>query len=345
MFYKNINIKLIFIFIITIITSSYIIYKYYIDLTHKPLLNQQDYILEILPKQTFSTILKQLTRDLVLSTANKNILYFLAKLKKYDRNIQAGEYLIIPGTTALQLLEQLTQGKVLLHKFTIVEGTRFEQIVDILQHHPKIQKTLNNYSCASILQAINRTNILSCEGLFLADTYLFAKNTKDILLLQEAYDAMHHKLQSLWNNSNVKQISKSLKSSYDALILASIIEKETSIIQEMPRVSGVYHRRLQLGMLLQADPTVMYGLNIIDRPLTLTDLKTHSSYNTYLNKGLPPTPIATPSSSAILAALHPDYDDNSLYFVADGRGGHVFSASLAEHNKAVAAFRSNRNNH
>lgn len=344
MFYKYINIKLIFILVIIIIIPSYTSYSYYTYLMRKPLLNKQDYLLEIPPKYTFSKILKQLKQDLVLSASQKNIVYFFAKLKKYDRYIQAGEYLITPGTTAMQLLEQLIQGKVLLHKFTIVEGSRFEQMVDTLQHHPKIQKTLDNYNCENILQYINRTNILSCEGLFLADTYLFAKNTKDVVLLQEAYDAMQHKLQDLWNNSNLNQIKKTLRSSYEVLILASIIEKETSMIKEMPRVSGVYHRRLQLGMLLQADPTVIYGLNIIDRPLSLADLKINSNYNTYLNKGLPPTPIATPSWSAILAAVNPDYDDNTLYFVADGRGGHIFSASLAEHNKAVAAFRSSKNN-
>lgn len=319
-------------------------YKFYINLWHKELnININGYILEISPKQNFKAVLTKLNQDLVLSEINKNILYFLAKICKYDRKIQAGEYLITPHTTVMKLMDQLITGKVLLHKFTIVEGLRFDQILGSLQAYPTIQKTLINYNCEDVLAAINRTAIKSCEGLLLADTYLFANNTKDIEILQEAYDAMQNKLNSLWNNSNINQISKSLKSSYEALILASIIEKETALNIEMPKVSGVYHRRLQLGMLLQADPTIIYGLKIFDRPLKIADLKSKSNYNTYLNKGLPPTPITTPSVAAIFAALNPDYEDNSLYFVADGYGGHVFSESLSEHNKAVVAFRSNKN--
>ena len=304
--------------------------------------SDQGYVLEILPKENFKSVLTRLTNDHVLSKNNKNALYILSKINKYDRKIRAGEYLILPGISAIQLLQQLLDGKVLLHKFTIVEGLRFAQVLDALQNHPKIQQTVTDFTCKEILHSIERVtalpNIEECEGLFLPNTYLFAKNTKDTVILQEAYDAMKNKLDNLWSSSNTKGV---LRSSYEVLIMASIIEKETSIIEEMNKVSGVYHKRLQTGMPLQADPTVIYGLKIFDRPLSYADLKKTSDYNTYRNRGLPPTPIAMPGIAAIAAALHPTDDDN-LYFVADGSGGHVFSASLDEHNRAVSAIRSNK---
>lgn len=311
---------------------------FYINYSINNNVNTKEYVLEIDPQETFKDVLVRLKQNNVLSTTNQCFLYVLSKINKSDRKIQAGEYLITKGTTSLNLLRQLVAGKVSLYKFTIIEGNRFDQILQALYSQPKIQKTLVNKNCQDILKIIDPTTlnkITECEGLFLPNTYMYAKNTKDIAILQEAYNAMQHKLNILWNNNNLQN---SLKSRYEVLIMASIIEKETALVDEMSKVSGVYHRRLQKGMRLQADPTVIYGLKIFDRDLKVADLKKKSKYNTYLNKGLPPTPIASPSVYAIAAALNPD-NENSIYFVADGFGGHVFSASFKEHNNAIKLLR------
>ncbi len=340
--------KIKFKYLLGLILLVFAIFSYYqyIQLSCYPLnIKNKDkgYTLEVFPNENFGSVLNRLQEDQVLSNNNKRYLYIFAKIKRYDRKIKKGEYLVIPGTTAIKLLQQLSEGKVILHKFTIVEGLRFEQIINSLQNHPKIQKTITNLNCNNILRVINRSvnngdePIKECEGLFLPNTYLFPKNTKDSDILQFAYDAMQNRLNNLWESRSEQGI---LKSSYEALILASIIEKETSVISEMRRISGVYHRRLKLSMPLQADPTVIYGLKIFDRPLSSLDLKKTSNYNTYRNRGLPPTPITTPSVPAIVAALNP-VDDNSLYFVADGSGGHIFSASLLDHNKAISLIKKN----
>ena len=306
-------------------------------------ISKEGYVLDVYPKKSFKSVLNRLKDDNVVSTNTQYTLYFLAKVARYDRKIKAGEYLVTPETTALQLLQKLVDGKIILHKLTIVEGLRFEQLLNSLQNNPAILNTLTKFSCSDILHAINRpveNHIQGCEGLFMPDTYLFPKNTMDLVILQKAYDTMQNRLSYLWDSSP-KGV---LKSSYEALIMASIIEKETSLTEEMKRVSGVYHRRLRIGIPLQADPTVIYGLKIFDRPLTRVDLKGTSDYNTYRNKGLPPSPIATPSIAAIFAALNPTTDEDHLYFVADGTGGHVFSNTLLEHNKAVWTIRNGKNN-
>lgn len=305
-------------------------------------LTKDGYSLDVYPKESFKSVLNRLRDDNIVSTSSQYILYFTAKIFRYDRHIKAGEYLITPKTTAVQLIQKLINGKIELHKFTIVEGLRLEQLLSSLQANKSIENTLTQFTCKGILNAINRNppeGVTECEGLFMPDTYLFPKNTRDLVILQKAYDAMQNRLSYLWDTSP-KGV---LKSSYEALIMASIIEKETSLAEEMKRVSGVYHRRLQIGIPLQADPTVIYGLKVFDRPLTRVDLKGISRYNTYVNRGLPPSPIATPSVAAIFAALNPA-DEEHLYFVADGTGGHVFSSSLVDHNKAVWTIRNGKHN-
>lgn len=314
------------------------------NVINKNNLNKRGYLLDVFPKESFKSVLNRLRDDNIISIPSQYSLYFISKIAGYDRQIKAGEYLITDQTTPRQLIAKLVDGKVELHKFSIIEGLRFEQSLHALNNHPAINHTLNQFSCKDILKSINRTkddSINECEGLFMPDTYLFAKNTKDTVILQKAYDAMQYRLNSLWNSNTASK--GVLQSSYEALIMASIIEKETSLAEEMKRVSGVYHRRLKIGIPLQADPTVIYGFKAFDRPLTRIDLKGKSKYNTYVNKGLPPSPIATPSVAAIFAALNPAEEEH-LYFVADGSGGHIFSASLLEHNKAVWTIRNGKYN-
>lgn len=329
----------IWLFLIFLIASCFGCYQYH-NLYYSPLNIKENYLLDIYPKENFQSVLTRLKDENIVSIADQYILYFAAKIIKYDRQIKAGEYLITPKTTAVQLIRKLIAGKIELHKFTIVEGLRFEQLLSSLQGNKSIDNTLTKFTCNDILKAINRTlpaGVTECEGLFMPDTYLFPKNTRDLIILQKAYDAMQNRLNYFWETSP-KGV---LRSSYEALIMASIIEKETSLIEEMRRVSGVYHRRLQIGIPLQADPTVIYGLKIFDRLLTRADLKEQSKYNTYIHRGLPPSPIATPSVAAIFAALNPA-DETHLYFVADGSGGHVFSSSLLDHNKAVCIIKNSK---
>ena len=189
-----------------------------------------------------------------------------------------------------------------------------------------------------IMEAIGKPGIHP-EGRFLPETYQFPKNSRDTELLQRAYAAMETELTRNWEKRDAKL---PLKDEYQALILASIIEKETASADEYQKISGVFIRRLKKGMLLQTDPTVIYGLGeSFDGNLRLRDLKTDTPYNTYTRRGLPPTPIAMPGKSAIYAAMHPDNSD-TLYFVSRGDGTHHFSKTLAEHNRAVAKYQLHR---
>lgn len=329
--------RLVFLCLFGFILGNYIIHRP-LDLNKNP-----GYIFNITPKENLKSVLNRLKQDRILSILDCYALNLYAKFTGLDRKIKIGEYLIVPKTTGIGLIKQFTVGKVLLHKFTIVEGLRYEQTMEYFKNHPAIEHTLTSYTCRDLLKNIDRSinYIVECDGLFMPDTYLFPRGTKDTVILQKAYDMMQTRLNDLWDNTPNKE-QGILKSSYDVLIMASIIEKETSLVQEMKRVSGVYHKRLHIGIPLQADPTVIYGLKIFERPLTRADLKIPSKYNTYLNRGLPPAPIATPSVAAIFAALNPSKEEY-LYFVADGSGGHVFSNSLLEHNQAVQRIRSNRN--
>lgn len=311
----------------------------------------EGYLLEVLPGEKFNSVLNRLKEEQVISSISSYGLYFLSRFLGYDKQIKIGEYVISNKITPIELIHKLIAGEVVLHRFSIIEGWRFEQLLYALNSNPLINHNIKQeYTCIDILNSIDRTfslnidekstngnshSLLECEGLFMADTYLFAKNTKDLVILQKSYDAMQNHLNYLWQNSK----QNVLKSPYEALVMASIIEKETSLIEEMPRVSGVYHRRLSKGIPLQADPTVIYGSKIFDRPLTRKDLKLYSKYNTYTNKGLPPAPIAIPGYYSIVAALNP-MQEEYLYFVADGSGGHVFSTTFMEHLQAIARIKS-----
>lgn len=357
-FKKNLQLFLIAISLILLISGCLILNVYYQlylkNLNIKNINNNDGYILEVLSGERFKSVINQLKEKQIIPSFSSYSLNFVAKISGYDKKIKTGEYLITSKMTPIQLIHKLIEGDVVLHRFTVIEGWRFQQLLDALQNHSWINHTITDeYTCGYILKAIDRNfnlnldsfsevsennDLVECEGLFMPDTYFFPKNTKDLIILQKSYDAMQHKLKNLWANSK----QNVLKSPYEALIMASIIEKETSLVEEMPRVSGVYHNRLSMGMRLQADPTVMYGSKIFDRPLTRKDLKLPSKYNTYTNKGLPPAPIAIPSYYSILAALNPIQEDY-LYFVADGSGGHVFSSTFVEHIQAIAKIKNYNN--
>ena len=252
--------------------------------------------------------------------------------------LQAGEYLIEPGTSAAAFLEQVVSGRVRMHRLTLVEGWTFAQALAAVEAHPALAHTLAGLSPEEVMARLGRPGEHP-EGRFLPDTYRFPKGTTDLAFLERAYRAMEAFLREAWAR---RAPGLPYRDPYEALILASIVEKETALPEERPLVAGVLVRRLQRGMRLQADPTVIYGLGPrFDGNLRRRDLLADGPYNTYRRKGLPPTPIALPGRAAIEAALHPAPGD-ALYYVARGDGSHVFSATLAEHQEAVRRYQLGR---
>jgi UPF0755 protein len=250
------------------------------------------------------------------------------------RRIHAGEYRVLPGTTPLTLLAMLVEGDVYLHQITIVEGSRFAEMLAALRAHPAIAASeLDNDAIMSALGAPG----LHPEGQFFPDTYRFPYGTADLEILKLAHEALTARLQAAWGN---RSPDLRLANEYDALILASIIEKETSLAAERKLISGVFHERLRRNMRLQTDPTVIYGLgDAFDGDLRRRDLERDTPYNTYTRAGLPPTPIALPGAGSIEAAVAPE-TSGALYFVATGLGdgSHYFSTTLEEHERAVREY-------
>ncbi len=273
----------------------------------------------------------ELARRAILSTPR--LLTFYARLSGDATRIHAGEYQIAPETSPRQLLRQLVDGDVVLHTLTVVEGRRFDEFLTALREHPAIIPS--NDSADVIMRKLGADGVHP-EGQFYPDTYSFPRGTTDLEVLRQAHQALNDALTSAWEQRQTGV----LKNAYEALVLASIIEKETALGSERHRIAGVFSRRLQRGMRLQTDPTVIYGLgDRFDGNLRRVDLDTDTPYNTYTRAGLPPTPIALPGGAALRAAVAPD-DGETLYFVATGDpdGSHYFSTSLAEHNQAVTRY-------
>ncbi len=260
-------------------------------------------------------------------------------------NLRAGEYRVSPGTSPAGLLEQLVNGSVVMHSLTIVEGWTFAQMLAAMHAHPAIRVSPSFEGGAALMSALGEPG-LHPEGRFFPDTYRFPRGTRDVEIFRQAYKLMREKLALAWAQ---RQSDLPLAGPAEALILASVIEKETALDSERRQIAGVFVRRLRRGMRLQTDPTVIYGLGeAFDGNLRRRDLERDTPYNTYTRAGLPPTPIALPGEASLLAAVQPD-DGEALYFVATGNGdgSHYFSASLDEHNKAVRRYletqRRNRN--
>ena len=248
--------------------------------------------------------------------------------------MQIGEYAITPDMTPDQLLRNISTGKVIQYHFTIVEGWNMRELRAALLHAPKLRHALASASNTALMQQLGRMG-RQPEGRFLPETYAYTRDSSDIDLLSRAANAMDRELANAWTQ---RDPALALKTPDDALTLASIVEKETSVPDERGKIAGVFLRRLKIGMKLQTDPSVIYGLGgSYDGNITRHDLIVDTPYNTYTRDGLPPTPIAMPGRAALQAVMHPAPGD-ALYFVASGSGGHVFSATLAEHNAAVARY-------
>lgn len=250
-------------------------------------------------------------------------------------SIVAGEYLLQPGMRPGELLDQLTRGDVLRHTLTVPEGWTFRQLLAAVRRHEKIVDTLPpDLDDEGIMVAIGRPGVHP-EGRFFPDTYQFIAGTSDVALLRRAYDVMETQLQRVWAE---RALGLPLATPEEALILASIIEKETGAAEERGRIAGVFIRRLRLNMRLQTDPTVIYGLGEeYNGRLRTRDLRHDTPYNTYTRRGLPPTPIALPGAESLRAAVNPE-DGDEIFFVSRGDGTHYFSSTLELHERAVRKY-------
>lgn len=280
--------------------------------------------------------LKQIAQQLVDAGILSDTWSFIL-LSRYlgsDSAIKAGDYLLTENPSQIELLEYLIKGDIRQNEIRFIEGWTFAQFREILDNHPDIRNTTGGMSEAEIMQLIGADE-LSAEGLFFPDTYFFLKNSSDTEILRRAYQSMQHHLQAAWDE---RIESLPLKSPYEALILASIVEKETGLESDRAEIAGVFVNRLRIGMRLQTDPTVIYGMgDQFDGNLRKKDLQTDHNYNTYTRAGLPPTPIAMPGLASIRAAVNPATTD-ALYFVAKGNGKSKFSTNLQDHNRAVAKY-------
>ena len=282
---------------------------------------------------SFKNIIGEL-RQRKLSTANPLYWRLLAEQMRVTGKLHAGEYALAAGITPRQLLSNMAAGKVLQRNFTIVDGWTFGELRQALAKADQLKHDSADLDAASLMQKIGAGGEAP-EGRFLPETYAYVKGDSDLDLLKRAHVAMVKTLAALWPG---REQDLPLATPYEALILASIVEKETGRADERARIAGVFVRRLRDGMLLQTDPSVIYGMGALyTGNIRKRDLVTDTPYNTYTRPGLPPTPIALPGKPALLAALHPEAGD-ALYFVARGDGHHVFSSTLEEHNRHVDCY-------
>ncbi len=277
---------------------------------------------------------------LIQRWAQQNKIHLPVLLKIYQKifihdTLKMGVYEIDQGMRVVDVLNLLSNAdNAEMHRLLVIEGTTFAQLKNQLQRDPMVTKTILHLPNKQLLKALN-IPYTHPEGLFAPDTYFFNKGETDTTILKRLYERQAKDLQLAWAK---RAPNLPYANMYDALIMASIIEKETSVDRELNQVSGVFVRRLQQGMRLQTDPTVIYGMgDAYKGNISKQDLRTPTAYNTYTQAGLPPTPIALPSQKAIEAAMHPD-SSNNIYFVATGNGGHNFSATLQQHNLAVQQY-------
>ncbi len=289
--------------------------------------------LDVPPGTAFLGIVRRL-REGGYSAAPELYWRALAWESKNAQSLHAGEYALTPGLTPRGLLGKMAAGEVIQHHFTIVEGWSFRQLRAALAAEAGVQQTVTTLSDAEIMARLGAADV-PAEGRFLPETYSWVRGNSDLDLLRQAHAALGRALAAAWYG---RDAGLPLKSADEALVLASIVEKETGKAEERPQIAGVFLRRLELGMRLQTDPTVIYGMGAsYDGNIRKRDLETDTPWNTYTRSGLPPTPIALPGKAAIAATVHPA-PGKALYFVARGDGSHEFSDSLDAHNRAVARY-------
>ncbi|TAL90807.1 MAG: endolytic transglycosylase MltG [Candidimonas sp.] len=265
---------------------------------------------------------------------NEDAFVILARLTGLDKQIKAGGYEAVRGDTPLTLIERMASGAMTQTHITLVEGWTYARIRQALKDNPKIRHTLDKVSDAELLKRLGSDQD-SPEGLFFPDTYVFVPDSADFDILRRAYHAGQQQLASIWDE---RDPNLPLATPYQALILASLIEKETGVGADRGRIASVFINRLKRGMPLQTDPSVIYGMgSAYQGKIHKSDLTADTPWNTYTRTGLPPTPIACPGRASLLAAVHPDHD-NYLYFVSRGDGTSEFSEDLSAHNRAVSKY-------
>ena len=323
----------------------------YQEMVITPVVTGNPVTIEIIKGDSFN----QITDKLLEQKINIKPFWFkaLAVQLKIANKLKTGEYELSPGLTPTEILALFAQGKTKKYSITFPEGWSLKDILKEINSNQYLEHTLQsadvnhiNFQTDTLHEHAVSDNGLpqpttqSLEGMLFPDTYFFEKHDTDVTLLKRAYDKMQSVLTQEWAH---KAENLPFKDSYEALVLASIVEKETAQATERPLIAGVFVRRLQSGMMLQTDPTVIYGMGEnYQGNISSNDLKTPTPYNTYTFSGLPPTPIAMPGRDAIYATLHPD-NSNSLYFVARGDGTHQFSAILKDHNRAVDNLQRKKN--
>lgn len=324
-------IKISLLLFVLALAAGYLVYNRYDNFLKTPVFKNTPVTLEITKGSHYSDFV-QMVRDLE-GAGDPWQWKLLARLNPDVALIKAGEFEIIEEKTPRELLDYIASNQVKTYTYTLVEGHAWKTVKPELgQQGLKLVAGDMTDEVIKTTLGIDATNL---EGQFLPETYQFVKGDSDLSVLKRAHEALNEVLNKAWEG---RSEAVQLNSPYELLILASIIEKETAVASERTEISGVFHRRLQKGMKLQTDPTVIYGVgDAYAGDITRKHLDTDTPYNTYTRKGLPPTPIAMASAASIEAAAHPK-PGASLYFVADGKGGHTFSDSYDEHLKAVKQY-------
>ncbi len=305
---------------------------------HEPADFDTPLMIDLRPGSSIRTVSNQLQENNLLDHPK----YFLiwARLTAQAERIQAGEYHFLPGQTLAELVDDMVNGRVKQYTLTLVEGWNIRELLKAISEHDAIEHTLQQVTSENVMPALGYDDGHP-EGRFFPDTYFIHKNTKDTEILKRAHQQMDVHLNNLWAE---RDDNLPFETPYEALIMASIVEKESAVADERPIIAGVFINRLRKGMRLQTDPTVIYGIGEnYDGDIRFKDLRTDTPYNTYTRKGLPPTPIAMPGLGALKAVMQP-VDTGYLYFVAtgDGSGRHVFSSTLEDHEAAVDKYQRKR---
>ncbi|MFN3785624.1 MAG: endolytic transglycosylase MltG, partial [Thiothrix sp.] len=326
--------------LLALLASAWFGWQYYRAFLRTPLnVTADNAVFEVKGGATIRQVARQLQENRLI---RHGVLFIVhARLTGTATKLKAGEYQLEAGMKPDDLLQKLVSGQVLQYSLTLVEGKTFKEFLQQIRQHPQLVQTLTDADMPTLMATLGGEAGMSPEGWFLPVTYHFPRNTTDVEFLKRSYQAMRSYLQQAWEK---RAVHPNISTPYQALTLASIVEKETGLPEERPLVARVFYNRLEKGMLLQTDPSVIYGLgDNYDGNLRKSDLQTDTPYNTYTRAGLPPTPIAMPGKAAIDAVMHPA-DSDALYFVATTPGGaSYFSTTLDEHNRAVQRFILNRN--
>ncbi|WP_317928814.1 endolytic transglycosylase MltG [Halioxenophilus sp. WMMB6] len=321
---------LLIVAVLVIASGAYSVWQFNLWL-HKPLALESEVILQVERGSTITKTLINLANQGVVSYPKALLVY--SKITKQTA-IKQGEYRITPGMSWVDVNQMLISGNAIDHQLTLIEGWRAADALQALHDNPRVVRTLDSLLDPSLVNQLPAEHA-NPEGWFFADTYHFRSGDTDLAILLRAYNKMQTTLQQLWQQ---RSAGLPYDSPYQALIMASIVEKETGLASERAQIAGVFVRRLQKNMRLQTDPTVIYGLgDSYQGNLTRAHLSQPTDYNTYMIRGLPPTPIALVGYESLAAAMQPAEGD-ALYFVAKGDGSHQFSATLAEHNRAVRQY-------